>query len=269
MAKVNFKRIKNTSEIEKIPIEDGNFIVTGDGNAYIDYDDKRYGIGGTPDSEMSYSSTHPVQNQAITKYMDKKPKYIELLSISSIEPRECQEGDLYYNPADNQIHISIGENEWGPTTRYPETNIFYIDKNTNIIYRYNGITLVSDKYDLITDGPAVKTGRKIDGKDEWVVKKSFDNVSKGANEKLQMNIPSNAILHDFDIYIAHPDQKSVFVKKGWFIGSLANSFTAHGYKNGDIQVATGSESNWIISGMKYYVTVYYTLSNEVLNESNS
>ena len=64
-------------------------------------------------------------------------------------------------------------------------------------------------------------------------------------------------------------QKSVFVKKGWFIGSLANSFTAHGYKNGDIQVATGSESNWIISGMKYYVTVYYTLSNEVLNESNS
>lgn len=41
MATVKFKRIEKNSEIENIPIDDGNFIVTKNGNAYIDFGNER------------------------------------------------------------------------------------------------------------------------------------------------------------------------------------------------------------------------------------
>ena len=37
MAKVNFKRIENSENINTIDINDGNFIVTDDSKSYIDY----------------------------------------------------------------------------------------------------------------------------------------------------------------------------------------------------------------------------------------
>lgn len=46
MSKVNFKRVATKEEIENIPVEDGNFIVTGDGSAYIDYLNERKQISG-------------------------------------------------------------------------------------------------------------------------------------------------------------------------------------------------------------------------------
>lgn len=70
MAKVNFKRVLTNDDVNNLPIEDGNFIVTKDGKAFTDYDNERVGIGGTPDTEMSDTSTNSVENKIIKQYVD-------------------------------------------------------------------------------------------------------------------------------------------------------------------------------------------------------
>lgn len=70
MAKVNFKRIQNSSQIDNLPVEDGAFIVTGDGKSYVDYDNNRIPTSGTPDTEMSDTSHNTVENKVIKEYVD-------------------------------------------------------------------------------------------------------------------------------------------------------------------------------------------------------
>lgn len=70
MAKVNFKRVETIKDIEKIQIEDGNLIVTADGNIFIDYEERRVPVGGTPDTMMSDESSNSVQNKVIKSYVD-------------------------------------------------------------------------------------------------------------------------------------------------------------------------------------------------------
>lgn len=70
MAKVNFKRVTTDNDVSKIPIEDGNFIVTKQGKTYVDFDSSRIPTSGTPDIEMSDTSTNTVENKVIKKYVD-------------------------------------------------------------------------------------------------------------------------------------------------------------------------------------------------------
>lgn len=70
MAKVNFKRIEDSSTINDIDIEDGAFIVTGDGKTYIDFGTDRIPTSGTPDSQMSNISRNTVENKVIKEYVD-------------------------------------------------------------------------------------------------------------------------------------------------------------------------------------------------------
>lgn len=70
MAKVQFKRVESVNDLDSIPIEDGNFIVTGDGKTYVDYGTERKGIGGTPDNKISDTSTNSVENKVVKKYVD-------------------------------------------------------------------------------------------------------------------------------------------------------------------------------------------------------
>lgn len=139
----------------------------------------------------------------------------------------------------------------------PNSNNKLVDHSMNelnpIISRYEKL-----KYDLVTDGPAVKTGRKIDGKNEWVIKKSFDGAKSNDSRRLSFNLPSTIVAHGFEAYVTHPVSKTILVKAGWFLSTTApKQFSAHGYQNGDVQVVTG-ECDWISSGMKYYATVYFT-----------
>ncbi|MBO5138667.1 MAG: hypothetical protein J6B89_03395 [Bacilli bacterium] len=199
MAKVNFKRIASSNEIDNIPITDGNFIVTGDGKAYIDYIDERKGLGGTPDFEMDENSTNPVENKVIKAYIDDQIKQL---------------------------------------------------KQTSDTLSYN----------LITNGPAIKTGRKVDGKDEWVVRKSAATI-KDDNKRINIGLPENAKQIDFDVQIAAINSSDVIVKPGYY-KSATDFFMVHGYSNGDVQVQIGSGVQWLNSDMKYFITVYYVL-NEV------
>ena len=70
MAKVNFKRIENSENIDTIDVVDGNFIITGDGKSYIDYGTDRIPTSGTPDTEMSDTSRNTVENKVIKEYVD-------------------------------------------------------------------------------------------------------------------------------------------------------------------------------------------------------
>lgn len=46
MAKIKFSRIKDSKDIDNIPIEDGQIIFCGDGKLFTDYDTKRINSGG-------------------------------------------------------------------------------------------------------------------------------------------------------------------------------------------------------------------------------
>lgn len=70
MAKVNFKRIENSENIDTININDGNFIITGDGKSYIDYGTNRIPTNGTLDTQMSDTSRNAVENKVIKDYVD-------------------------------------------------------------------------------------------------------------------------------------------------------------------------------------------------------
>ncbi len=70
MAKVNFKRIETDNDLDDIEVQDGNFIVTGNGKVYIDYGSRRLAVGGSPDLEMSDTSTNSIQNKIVKRYID-------------------------------------------------------------------------------------------------------------------------------------------------------------------------------------------------------
>lgn len=144
---------------------------------------------------------------------------IKLVSISDTAPASATTGDMYYNTTDNKVYTAIGENTWdsGSTPRYDG---FYINTNDNTLFYYNGTSLVgvggsqtsinvkneettseTDVYscnyinnmhpNIVTDGSPVKTGRKIDGKEEWVKRINFgalpNNSAKDVNTGLNAN----------------------------------------------------------------------------------
>lgn len=85
MAKVNFKRIENSSSIGYYDVEDGTFWVTGDGKTYVDYGNRRISIAGTPDTQMSDISRNTVENNVIKEYVDNKIGNIHTYSTNEID----------------------------------------------------------------------------------------------------------------------------------------------------------------------------------------
>jgi hypothetical protein len=59
--------------------------------------------------------------------------------------------------------------EWDENTPVTANNL----NETQNIINGNITTSLANQYNLVTDGNAVKTGRQIDGKDEWVKRFSF------------------------------------------------------------------------------------------------
>lgn len=85
MAKVNFNRIEDSSLIDQYDIEDGNFWITGDGKTFIDYDNQRIPVGGTPDTEMSDRSRNAVENNVVKKYIDDSVGDIHIYSTDETD----------------------------------------------------------------------------------------------------------------------------------------------------------------------------------------
>lgn len=72
MAKVSFKRIENSADINNVSIVDGQIIYTKDGKTYLDYEGQRVVINGTPDTTISETSTNAIANSTIKNYVDTK-----------------------------------------------------------------------------------------------------------------------------------------------------------------------------------------------------
>lgn len=143
---------------------------------------------------------------------------IKLISISESAPGSATTGDMYYNTTDNKVYIATGTNTWdsGSTPRYDG---FYINTNDNTLFYYNGTSLVgvggsqtsinvknekttseTDVYscnyvnnmqtNITTNGTPVKTGRIIDGKEEYIKRGKVilgESTQSGANLRWLIN----------------------------------------------------------------------------------
>lgn len=65
---------------------------------------------------------------------------IKLVSISDTAPESANIGDMYYNTTDNKIYTATAENTWD-SGNIPRYDGFYVNKENNAIYYYNGETL--------------------------------------------------------------------------------------------------------------------------------
>ena len=83
------------------------------------------------------------------------------------------------------------------------TNTFTPSSNYNPVHKKyvdDALKVKQDIYNLVTDGSAVKTGRKIDGKDEYIKRFSFkglNQLSQTYTKSLGFNL-SNAIITGFE-----------------------------------------------------------------------
>lgn len=68
---------------------------------------------------------------------------IELLTVSSIAPTECNIGDKYYNTTTSKIYTAIATNIWATTGENPSNLYLYADLEHKELYYYNGATFVS------------------------------------------------------------------------------------------------------------------------------
>lgn len=77
---------------------------------------------------------------------------IKLVTISDTPPGTATTGDMYYNTTDNKVYTATAENTWdgGKTPRYDG---FYINIETNLMYYYNGTSLIKSGGDI---APIVK-----------------------------------------------------------------------------------------------------------------
>ena len=113
---------------------------------------------------------------------------------------------------------------------------------------------------IVPNGEPVKTGRKVNGKDEWLVIKTEDNVVVGDDRDINTHLVDNAILHDFNISIKSP-LETLIVKHGMFLDDT-NFFSGYAFKNGNVHVKTGTATNWITDDMQYHIALYYTIETE-------
>lgn len=193
MAKVNFKRIQNSNQIDNLPVEDGAFIVTGDGKSYIDYDNDRIPTNGTLDSEMSDTSRNAVENKVVKEYVD------------------------------------------GTVTD-----------------AINGL-----QYNLVKNGPPVKTGRKVDGQDEYIKYITSTAVSPNGNPVyIPLELPDNVIHTIMEIWIG---SGTFMVPNMWYFNNV-NYFRCYKSANSTVCAELGSGADWFRSGMKIHIIVRYFMA---------
>lgn len=143
MAKVSFKRINNSSDLSSLTVSDGSFIVTGDGKSYVDFGNKRVPIGGTPDHDVSTSSTNAVANNAITNYVNEQLDSMqEDIGFTTEQKgnwfiKKYNDGlmEMYYEESMNiSLDSGYGSAWWtAKVFNYPETLVDIINVQSNAL----------------------------------------------------------------------------------------------------------------------------------------
>ena len=83
-----------------------------------------------------------LQTNAKEAIKNRKPT-IELLTVSSSAPTECNIGDKYYNTTTSKIYTATAENTWGTEGENPTSLYLYVDLEHKELYYFNGTTFVS------------------------------------------------------------------------------------------------------------------------------
>ena len=108
-------------------------------------------------------------------------------------------------------------------------------------------------YNLITDGNAVKTGRKIDGKDEYVVRVNCGNMPNNTskNVNLPINLASVTITQPIQLFGQSSNNEYPIMQEGikWFATTESNSTV--------LTISTTSDR----SRFTCYTEIYYINKN--------
>lgn len=83
-----------------------------------------------------------MQENAKKAIKNRKPT-IELLTVSSAAPTECNIGDKYYNTTTSKIYTATATNTWGTEGENPSSLYLYVDLEHKELYYFNGTTFVS------------------------------------------------------------------------------------------------------------------------------
>lgn len=201
---------------------------------------------------------------------------IKLVSISDTAPASATIGDMYYNTTDNKIYTATAENTWnsGETPRYDG---FYVNMETNLMYYYNGTSLIKSggdiapsvkneettsetdvyscnyinnmKVNITIDGGPVKTGRIIAGKEEYI---DVLNVGTGPNNtEIQVDYTtSNKFITDY--YLIGISSSNEIIKAP---NSASSGIYFNVYFSGNRILVNSNQDR---SRFTCYVYVYFT-----------
>lgn len=108
--------------------------------------------------------------------------------------------------------------------------------------------LITSEYNLITDGSPIKTGRKIDGKDEYVVKVNAGSGPNNTNKQIQFNT-SNMIITDYYVIGISNNNETIYAPNSATGNNYFNIF----FSNNEINLSTNQDR----SRFTCYVYIFY------------
>lgn len=88
------------------------------------------------------TNLNKMQKNAEKAINERKPT-IELLTVSSTAPTECNMGDKYYNTTTSKIYTATATNTWGTEGENPSNLYLYVDLEHKELYYFDGTTFVS------------------------------------------------------------------------------------------------------------------------------
>lgn len=130
-----------------------------------------------------------MQENAKKAIKNRKPT-IELLTVSSAAPSECNIGDKYYNTTTSKVYTAIATNTWATTGENPSNLYLYADLEHKELYYYDG-----------TDFKSYGSGKKevgyadeqLEGTEVILIEDSdFNGENSVELAKVEQNLTSNS-----------------------------------------------------------------------------
>lgn len=130
-----------------------------------------------------------LQTNAKEAIKNRKPT-IELLTVSSAAPTECNIGDKYYNTTTSKIYTATATNTWGTEGENPSNLYLYADLEHKELYYYDGA-------DFKSYGSGKKeigyVGEEQEGTEVILIEDSdFDGENSVELAKVEQNLTSNS-----------------------------------------------------------------------------
>lgn len=122
--------------------------------------------------------------------IDERTPTIELLTVSSAAPTECNIGDKYYNTTTSKIYTATATNTWGTEGENPSNLYLYADLEHKELYYYDGA-------DFKSYGSGKKeigyVGEEQEGTEVILIEDSdFNGENSVELAKVEQNLTSNS-----------------------------------------------------------------------------